>query len=292
MLDWSLLQALLASRLIALDKSPGIRPIGVGETLRRVIGKSICLVTRDDAESICGSVQLCAGVRCGIEGAIHSVSDLFHSNDYGILTMDASNAFNSINRISLIWNIRPRASRFIFNTYRGWSPLIVRGSDNIIYSREGVVQGDPLSMFAYSVATIPLIRQLEAPVMWRQLWFADDSTVVGDVSVIKNWFDRLLSVGPLFGYFPEPSKSSLIVKDTTLPSAEQSFNGSGVSIVLCGRYLGGVRAGVESFVLSQVSNWSNYVSLLSSIAADQPQAAYIALTKSLQSEWIFLQSYP
>ena len=112
------------------------------------------------------------------------------------------------------------------------------------------------------------------------------------MSVIKNWFDRLLSVGPLFGYFPEPSKSSLIVKDTTLPSAEQSFNGSGVSIVQCGKYLGGVignRAGVESFVSSRVSNWSNYVSLLSSIAADQPQAAYIALTKSLQSEWIFLQ---
>uniref|UniRef100_A0A1X7TNZ6 Reverse transcriptase domain-containing protein n=1 Tax=Amphimedon queenslandica TaxID=400682 RepID=A0A1X7TNZ6_AMPQE len=211
-LDWSLLRALLASRLIALDKSPGVRPIGVGETLRRVIGKSICLVTRDDAESVCGSVQLCAGVRCGIEGAIHSVSDLFHSNDYGSLTMDTSNAFNSINRISLIWNIRilwPRASRFIFNTYRGWSPLI--------------------------------------------LWFADDSTVIGDVSVIRNWFDKLLSIGPLFGYFPEPSKSSLIVKDTTLPSAEQSFDGSGVSIVQCGRYLGGVignRAGIESFVSS------------------------------------------
>ena len=134
--------------------------MGVRETLRWIIGKTICLVTQDDAESVCGSVHLCAGVRCGVEGAIHAVPDLFNSNDYGVLTMDATNAFKSINRVSLIWNIRvlwPRASRFIFNTYRGWSPLIERGSTITIFSREGAVQGDPLSMFAYSVATIPLI---------------------------------------------------------------------------------------------------------------------------------------
>ena len=43
--DWVPLRALLASRLIALHKSPGIGPIGVGETLRQMIGKTICLVT-------------------------------------------------------------------------------------------------------------------------------------------------------------------------------------------------------------------------------------------------------
>jgi hypothetical protein len=209
--DWSLLRALLAGRLIALDKSPGLRPIGVGETLRRVICKVICLVTRDDAEEVCGSVQLCSGVRCGIEGAIHATADLFHSNDYGILTMDAHNAFNSINRTSLLWNIRvlwPRASRFIFNTYRGWSPLIVRGSNSTIFSREGVVQCDPLSMFSYAIATIPLIRELEDAILWRQLWFADDSSVIGNIDSIRIWFNKLISIGPLYGYYPEPSKSS------------------------------------------------------------------------------------
>lgn len=114
--DWVPLRTLLASRLIALDKSPGIRPIGVGETLHCIIGKTICLVTRDDAESVCGSVQLCAGVHCGVKGAIHAVSDLFNSNDYGVLAMDATNAFNSIN-IHILWL---KASRFISTSYKGW----------------------------------------------------------------------------------------------------------------------------------------------------------------------------
>ena len=43
------------SRLIALDKCPGVRPIGVVETLRRIIGKAVCLATRLDAALVCGS---------------------------------------------------------------------------------------------------------------------------------------------------------------------------------------------------------------------------------------------
>lgn len=66
-IDWNRIQALLANRLFALDKCPGIRPIGVGETLCHISGKAVCFVTRDDVESVCGASQLCAGLQCGIE---------------------------------------------------------------------------------------------------------------------------------------------------------------------------------------------------------------------------------
>ena len=158
--DWNLICALLANRLIALDKHPGIRPIGIGETLRRILSKVVCLITRTDAEEVCGSSQLCAGVPCSIEGAIHSARDMFNSHDWGLLMVDARNAFNSLNRSSLLWNIMilwPRASRFVFNTYKGHSPLIIKGYTEVLFSREGVIQGDPLSMFVYAVGTVPLI---------------------------------------------------------------------------------------------------------------------------------------
>ena len=77
----------MVNHLIALDKSPGVRPIGIGETLHRVIGKTICLLCRNDVEEICEVSQLCAGLKCGIEGAIHAANDLFHSNDYGMLVL-------------------------------------------------------------------------------------------------------------------------------------------------------------------------------------------------------------
>ena len=123
---WEDIRALVACRLVALDKCPGVRPIGVGETLRRIAGKTVCLLTRYDLEDVCKISQLCGGVRAGIEGAIHAISDLFlerEEDGWGVLLIDASNAFNTINRQAALWNSRilwPNCSLFLFNTYRGW----------------------------------------------------------------------------------------------------------------------------------------------------------------------------
>ena len=46
---------------------------------------------------------------------------------------------------------------------------------------------------------------------------------------------------------------------------------------------------MDSFVSCKVQERSKYIELLSSVATSQPQAAYIALTRSLQHEWTFLQ---
>ena len=109
-------------------------------------------------EEICEVSQLCADLKCGIEGAIHAANDLFDSNDYGMLVVDACNAFNNVNWLSFLWNVQvlwPRVSCFVLNTYRGWATLVVRGCKESLYSREGVVQGDPLSMFLYAIANHP-----------------------------------------------------------------------------------------------------------------------------------------
>ena len=48
-------------RLIPLDKNPGIRPIGIGEVLRRIMGKAIMTFTKEDAMKAVGSLQLSVG---------------------------------------------------------------------------------------------------------------------------------------------------------------------------------------------------------------------------------------
>ena len=40
----SSLEAYLACRLVLLDKSPGLRPIGIGEVIRRILGKSFMTI--------------------------------------------------------------------------------------------------------------------------------------------------------------------------------------------------------------------------------------------------------
>ena len=133
---WDNISALVANCLIALDKCPGVCPIGNGESLRCVVGKAVCYVTIGDVVLACGSDQLCGGVRSGIEGAIHTMTSLFlqhgATSGWGVLLVDTSNAFNSLNRVALLWNVRvlwPCFSRFIFNTYQGWATLVVRSSN-------------------------------------------------------------------------------------------------------------------------------------------------------------------
>nr|WNS50068.1 DOMON domain-containing protein [Halisarca dujardinii] len=59
------LEAFTACRLIALDKDPGVRPIGVGETVRRLISKAILRVTKVEIQKVAGSSQLCAAESSG-----------------------------------------------------------------------------------------------------------------------------------------------------------------------------------------------------------------------------------
>jgi hypothetical protein len=70
---WAAYRAMKSCRLVALDKCPGVRPVGIGEIWRRAIAKCTLKACGKDAKATCGSTQLCAGLEAGIEGAMHSV---------------------------------------------------------------------------------------------------------------------------------------------------------------------------------------------------------------------------
>ena len=177
--------------------------------MRRIIGKAVCLVTRLDAALACGTDQLCAGLQSGIEGAIHAMNEIFgvnyaHPSGWGVLMIDASNAFNYLNRAAMLLHARvlwSRCARFLFNTYCGWSVLVLKGCSEFVYSKEGVTQGDPLSMFMYAVGILPLVLSLKNPSRWTQLWYADDASAAGTLDDLYEWFTLLRDRGLLMGIF-------------------------------------------------------------------------------------------
>ena len=64
---WAAYCALIACRLVALDKRPGVRPVGTGETLHRALAKLVMRAAGDQAKTACGNLQLCAGLDAGID---------------------------------------------------------------------------------------------------------------------------------------------------------------------------------------------------------------------------------
>ena len=73
-LDPKGLSPFLACSLIALNKNPGTRLIGICETSRSIIAKAVLSVSRQDIQQAAGTFQLCAGQVAGIEAAIHIYS--------------------------------------------------------------------------------------------------------------------------------------------------------------------------------------------------------------------------
>lgn len=80
---------------------------------------------KEDIIEAIGFLQVCAGLKSEAEIAIHAMQDIFDVDDTdALLLIDASNAFNSLNRASALHNVAvlcPTGQ----HTYRAPSRLFV-----------------------------------------------------------------------------------------------------------------------------------------------------------------------
>ena len=122
-------------------------------------------IVKLDILEAAGPPQLCVGKDAGCEVAIHAMRYIYSdSSTQGVLLVDATNAFNCLNRqVSLhsMQSLCPPLMNILINTYRKDIPLYIDGSH--ILSSEGTTQGDPLVMAMYSVSVTPLITSLQDP---------------------------------------------------------------------------------------------------------------------------------
>ena len=106
-----------------------IRPIGVGEFLRRIVAKPVAGFLKEEIKEAAGPLQVCAGHSAGSEAATHAMSQVFvEEGTDGILLIDASNAFNQMNRSVALHNIQITCkgmSLYIINTYRSPSRFFI-----------------------------------------------------------------------------------------------------------------------------------------------------------------------
>jgi hypothetical protein len=285
------LSSFTASRLIAIDKQPGVRPIAIGEVSRRIISKAILSVVKRDVLEATGSTQLCAGLEAGCEAAVHAMKAVLDDDStQAALLVDAQNAFNLLNRQLALVNMHhicPSIAALLTNIYREDASLFVQ--DETVLSCEGVMQGDPLAMAMFALGIAPLIKELEGI---YQIWFADDAAAGGSLEEVYQWWNKIVEIGPRYGYYPNPGKTWLLVKENEFESAQNLFESSGVNITSSGRKHLGAAIGnqefIEEFVRAKVAMWRDEVKMLAKFARRDPHAAYAAVTHGLTSKWQYL----
>ena len=176
------------------------------------------------------------------------MTELFEEEDTdGLLLIDASNAFNTLNRKVLLHNIQyicPPMTKYVRNCYTIPSRLFVTGGSEIS-SSEGTTQGDPLAMPVYAIGIIPLLAAINPNPCSsiKHVAYADDLGGIGKIPQLRSWWDKIVDMGPKLGYYPNAAKTWLVVKsEKILQKAKQTFASTKINVTTEGiKYL-------ESFI--------------------------------------------
>ena len=144
----------------------------------------------------------------------------------GTTLVDARNGFNELSRLVMLWTVWqcwPAGSWFAFNCYKHWAQLLLRQPGEppvIILIREGVTQGDPLSMALYEISLVPLTEELRvADTGLLSPFYADDAAFDGTAQRSAQLLKLLMKRGLDRGYLPEPY-NFLFISDT--PGQEEA----------------------------------------------------------------------
>ncbi len=176
---------------------PGVRPIGIGEVLRRIMEGCAISVVRHYIKLACGTLQTCSGVKSGIEAAVHAMAEKFvEDKTEGLLLVDATNAFNSINQEMALDSVAERClvfHQYLKNTYQAPTNLYTSGSKTgeFIWGKEGNTQGDIAALPFYGIATMPFIDDLQTNCNTAQAWYANHSSAADTFISLLDWWIRL-----------------------------------------------------------------------------------------------------
>ena len=220
-----------------MDKSPGVRPIGVGEVLRRIIGKVILTMLQSDILNVTGYQRLCAGLESGCEVAVHAVVDLFEEvTTHGFIQIDTSNTFNSIKRTLLLHNMKilcPANATDTNNCYMKPSRLFIAGGKQVS-SNEGTTQRDPIAMGMCGLGLMPRLTSIISNITRKLIHvaFAVDLTGMGKIHELIEWWKSVSHYGLYLDHYVKESKSWLIIKEVCIEIANETHQDYNIKMII------------------------------------------------------------
>ena len=208
-----------------LKKNGGVRPIAVGEILRRLASRLCCQFARPYlSDFFLPYGQVGVGIPGGLEAAIHAVrhslAELGNDESLALLKIDMKNAFNECNRSAFLDGVCkefPEISPWVYWCYS--QPAELRFGHKRILASTGVQQGDPLGPLLFSLVLVQFVRSISfTEQCLLNLWYLDDGTFIAPRPCLHKLLTHFTESGPKFGLHINLSKCELY-----WPSGDHSF---------------------------------------------------------------------
>ena len=148
-----------------------------------------------------------------------------------------------------------------------------------------MTQGYPLETIAYGIGNPPLIKDLkrEIPEV-TQSWYADDNGALGTFMRIDTYFNSITHQGTGRGYYPETSKSVLIVHMENIKSEKVFDQRHGFKMCTGARDIEGYIEDEKSkhyWLKDLTLTWEKKIGTISKTTGKYPQESYAAVARAI-----------
>ena len=215
------------SSLFALKKDDfgRVRPIAMGETLRKMNASLIVQIVKAEAKEFFKGAQF--GLESmGTEKILHAINYMrdLHPN-WDLICLDHKNAFNLIERSAISSRLMtqfPHLVNYFRTYYFDSSSLLLCDPDTLdiyeFFSCLGVQQGDPMGTFLFAVATILHVRKIiEIVESGIAPALHDDINIVATFEKSLQALRYMLDEGINIGLFLQPAKTTILLGQCPSP---------------------------------------------------------------------------
>ena len=222
----------LFGKLLALQKGEKIRPICCSDPLMLLAGSCAMLFYKDKISELMEPIQLGVGVSGGVEIVVHAavqfLNSLSDNHENILLALDVKNAFNSVDRRAIreqICTHFPSLLQYFDWTYGNPTKLFDGKGVYLFDSCCGVKQGDSMSAFWFSLATLPTLREVKNifPDV-TVLAIMDDVTLMGKDDDVLEAYEYLQKEWEKINLTLVPSKSVCVCDSENNQSIERITN--------------------------------------------------------------------
>ncbi|XP_026428410.1 uncharacterized protein LOC113324308 [Papaver somniferum] len=162
-----------------------------------------------------GNYQFEVGIPCGGEAILHAANNLLemhgHYNSKTMLLVDFTNAFNLVDRYTMIREVRtmcPSISNWVEFCYS--KPARLYYNDVVLSSAKGVQQGDRLGPLLFALILHPLVNKITAEcTLDLHAWYLDDGTLIGDTMEVSKALKIIQDEGPAKGLHLNINKTEI-----------------------------------------------------------------------------------